>query len=239
MIKKILKKLLSKYLLKKVNFIKNSYFDGYAKKSYSQEGEDMVLQRIFENQSIGFYIDIGAHHPKRFSNTYLFYKNGWNGINIDAMPNSMKLFNKMRKKDINLEVPISDKKEILTYYMFNEPALNSFSKELTKQRDGLGQYKVMDTKDIKTFTLEEILDKNLPLNQEIDFISIDVEGFDLQVLKSNNWDKYKPKFVLIEILNSSLSNLASSEEYKFLSEVGYDVYAKTMNTVFFKKFDIS
>ncbi|MCW5198180.1 hypothetical protein VU06_00335 [Desulfobulbus sp. F3] len=77
----------------------------------------------------GFYIDIGAHHPKRFSNTFYFYRQGWHGINIDAMPRSMELFNKIRPRDINIEAAISDEKVELTYYMFDEPALNTLSKE--------------------------------------------------------------------------------------------------------------
>ena len=70
---------------------------------YSQNGEDLILNRFLENKKNGFYIDIGAHHPIRFSNTYLFYKKGWRGINIDAMPGSMDLFNKIRSRDINIE----------------------------------------------------------------------------------------------------------------------------------------
>ena len=82
----------------------------------------------------GFFVDVGAHHPQRFSNTYYFYLKGWSGINIDAMPGSMKIFDDLRSRDINLEIPISDKSEILTYYEFDEPALNSFSLSLSHER---------------------------------------------------------------------------------------------------------
>lgn len=88
------------------------HWDKFFEKSYSQEGEDLILKRFFSNKEKGFYIDIGAHHPKRFSNTYLFYSKGWNGINIDAMPGSMRLFNQIRKRDLNLEVPIAKKRKI-------------------------------------------------------------------------------------------------------------------------------
>lgn len=213
--------------------IKNNYFNGYATQSFSQEGEDMILRRLFENQQTGFYVDVGAHHPKRFSNTYYFYQKGWHGINIDAMPGSMKAFESIRPKDINIEKPVSDKKQILTYYAFNEPALNGFSKELSEQRDGVGNYFIKFTKDIETATLEEILDQNLPKNQQIDFMSIDVEGLDFMVLKSNDFDTYKPKVVLIEILESSLSDIENNEIAEFLKQYGYTIYAKAVNTVFF------
>ena len=86
------------------------YFD--YKKSYAQDGEDVALAAFYDTQKgyKGFYVDIGAHHPKRFSNTYFFYKKGWSGINIDAMPGSMHGFRLLRTRDINLEMGISREK---------------------------------------------------------------------------------------------------------------------------------
>lgn len=238
MLKQIAKTILPQNVIEKLNIIKKNYFDGYALKSYSQEGEDMILRRLFEKQKKGFYVDVGAHNPKRFSNTFFFYKNGWRGINIDAMPNSMCLFNKIRPRDINIEIPISDKKQKLNYYMFNEPALNTFSKEIADKRADKNDYKIISEKEMETSTLEEIFKKYLPYSQEIDFMSIDVEGLDLQVLKSNNWKQFRPKFVLVEILGSSIKDIANSKEYKYLSEFEYEIFAKTVNTVIFRRMDI-
>ena len=98
-------------------------------KSFSQEGEDMILNRIYEHKKDGFFVDIGAHHPMRFSNTYLFYNKGWRGINVDAAPGSMIDFKKHRPRDINLEIPVSDKSDELEYFMFNDGALNTLDKE--------------------------------------------------------------------------------------------------------------
>lgn len=235
MIKQIVKMVLPQKIIDGLTSIKNNYFDGYALKSYSQEGEDMILRRLFEKQKTGFYVDVGAHHPKRFSNTFFFYKKGWRGINIDAMPNSMRLFDKIRPRDINLEIPVSDKKQKLIYYMFNEPALNGFSTDLTEKRDGKDNYKVIAEKELETSTLKEIFEQYLPHSQEIDFLSIDVEGLDLQVLKSNDWGRFRPKFVLVEILGSSISKITDSEEYKFLSGFEYEIFAKTVNTILFQR----
>lgn len=232
--KSILKKILPKSGIKFIVNFKNNYLDGYALKSYSQEGEDMILRRIFERQSTGFYVDVGAHHPKRFSNTYYFYRKGWNGINIDAMPGSMIPFESMRSRDINIEKPISSKKQVLTYYAFNEPALNGFSKEISEARDGLNNYKIEFTKDIETSTLEEVLDENLPSNQVIDFLSIDVEGLDFDVIKSINIKKFRPRVILVEVLGSSLSDVQQDSIYKFLIDEDYALYAKAVNTLIFK-----
>ena len=216
-----------------INFKKN-YLDGYAIKSYSQEGEDMILRRMFESQTKGFYVDVGAHHPKRFSNTYFFYKKGWCGINVDAMPGSMKSFDKIRPRDVNIEKPISSRNQVLTYFAFNEPALNGFSKEISEDRDGLNNYRIEFTKDIETYTLEEILDNNLSPNEKIDFLSVDVEGLDFDVIKSINLKKYRPRVILVEILGTSLSDLQKDPIYTFLTNEDYVLYAKAVNTVVFK-----
>lgn len=214
--------------------IKNEYLDGYYFRSYSQEGEDMILRRIFDKEITGCYIDVGAYHPKKFSNTYFFYKKGWWGINIDPMPGSMNLFKKFRPKDMNLEVAISNKKENMIYYMFNEPALNGFSKELIGVKNGGRHYQLISEIIIKTSTLEEILDCYLPKGLQINFLSVDTEGFDLNVLKSNNWLKYRPEIVLVESIQSTLEEITTNVIYSYLKEIGYILYAKTANTFIFR-----
>lgn len=232
--KDIIRLLLPDKIIKLLVFIKKEYLDGYSLKSYSQEGEDMIIRRIFDKQTTGCYVDVGAYHPKRFSNTYFFYKKGWKGINIDAMPRSMKLFKKFRPKDINLEVAISEKTENLIYYMFNEPAFNGFSKELSEVKNSEGNYHLISERIIKTSTLKEVLDRYLPKRREIDFLSVDAEGFDLNVLKSNNWVKYRPKIVLVESIQSTLEEISNDEIYRYLKGIGYILYAKTANTLIFK-----
>lgn len=214
------------------------HIDTYFIKSYSQEGEDMILRRMFGNQKTGFYVDIGAHHPKRFSNTYYFYKKGWTGINIDAMPGSMALFNKSRPRDINIEKPISDKKEKLTYYSFNEPALNSFSKSYSDEMAQLPPYYVKETIELETSTLEDVLDSCMPQDTVIDFFSVDVENWDLKVLKSNSFKKYTPKAILVEVLENSFSDIEKNEISIYLKEFNYSVYAKAVNTVIFLRNDV-
>ena len=220
------------------NFIERLkiFFDYHASKSYSQEGEDMILRRLFEKKHSGFYVDVGAHHPARFSNTYYFYKRGWRGINIDAMPGSMKMFKLTRPRDINLEIPVSADSKSMLYYMFNEPALNGFDAGLSNSRNSQSnQYKVVKTLVLPAKRLDSILDEYLPSGQTIEFLTIDVEGLDFEVLRSNDWGKYKPEVVLIEVLGSTLADLASCEITKFLSAYGYTIYAKAVNTVIYKR----
>ena len=239
MIKKMIKTLLPSFIINFINNLLNRthaflMWDPCINYSYSQEGEDMVLKRIFDNQTNGFYIDIGAHHPKRFSNTYNFYLKGWKGINIDAMPRSMDLFDKIRPRDINLELGVGQKEEELDYHIFNEPALNSFSKKLSETRDkAQDSYFIKDVIKVEVKPLNKILDTHL-INNEIDFLNVDVEGLDLDVLKSNDWSKYRPKFVLVEILSSSLHNIDKDPIFQLMKEKKYIIFSKQVNTVFFK-----
>lgn len=222
----IIKRIIPPKILSVVFKLKTSLIDDYASKIYSQEGEDIILQRIFNRQNKGFFVDVGAHHPKRFSNTYKLYRKGWRGINIDAMPGGMELFNKMRPGDINLEIPISNKEETLTYYIFNEPALNGFSKNLSVERDGQGSYKILSSIDMKTSTLAKVLEEHLSPGTEIDVLSIDVEGMDYEVLLSNDWNKYIPKVVVIENSSVIVDELKNSPLHQFFCQMNYLLFSK-------------
>lgn len=228
----MLEKLIPKKYHRKVFELKQSILGRYATKSYSQEGEDLILNRIFGKKKGGFFLDIGAHHPLRFSNTYLFYKKGWTGINIDAMPGSMKAFASKRSKDINLEIAISKEPKMLTYYSFVEPAINGFDRQLSEQRikDGEALLKKIP---IQSKTLAEVLNQYLPKETTIDFMTIDVEGLDLEILESNDWSKYMPKVIVVECLGEDVLSVQTSPIYEYLTARNYTLWAKTANTCFF------
>ena len=213
-------------------------FFQYGKISYSQEGEDVVLNRLFEKKTSGFYVDIGAHHPHRFSNTYLFYLKGWTGINIDAMPGSMAPFKQSRPRDINLEIPILLERSKMIYYQFNEPALNGFSPELSMERNEKTKYRIINEINLEGFPLSEVLENHIPDKKiNIDFMSVDVEGLDLEVLKSNDWDRFRPNILLVELLGSSLDSIWDDPVYQFLSKKKYLVFSKCIKTVIFISFE--
>ena len=213
----------------------DKYLNPFYFKSYSQEGEDIILERIFNQKKEGFYVDVGAHHPKRFSNTYHFYKRGWRGINIEARPGSKKIFDRHRSRDINLEIAVSSEGKTLTYYMFNDPALNGFSEDIIKSSEGLRDYKLINKMELSTQTLRQILEKYLDENELIDFLNIDVEGLDYDVLISNDWNKFRPSIILVEESNFDIDNVNQSKIYKFLLIKGYNLIAKTFNTLFFSQ----
>ncbi len=201
--------------------------------SYAQEGEDLVLARILgANTSTGFYVDVGAHHPTRFSNTYYFYRRGWRGLNVDALPGTARLFQSMRSRDVTVECGVAGQAGVMTYFVFNEPALNTFSGE-EAARKNRHPYQIVNKLQISVLTLKEILDKHVPPGVTIDFMTIDVEGLDHEVVCSNDWSRYRPRLVLVELLNVGIDNIIGHPTTQFLWQQGYRPVAKTLNTVFF------
>lgn len=214
------------------------FFVGFSRKSYSQFGEDLILSSFFseENLKKGFYIDIGSYHPEQYSNTNIFYKKGWSGINIDARPGSMNVFNIKRRRDVNLEIGVSKNGGDLYFFIFEEGALNTFSEELANKYKSLG-YKMIEKRIVKTSKLGDILDTYLPKSQKIDFMSIDVEGVDVDVLESNNWDLYKPRYLLIEMHGVRFADMENSKFYLFLNSIGYELVSIAYITLIFKNSD--
>ncbi len=202
----------------------------FQNRSWSQEGEDILLARFFENEKDGFYIDVGAHHPFRFSNTYKFYKLGWRGINIEPMTNCELLFRKFRPRDKFVNCGVSSSSGFLNYYEYSETALNTFSFERYKFLSGNECWPIKESR-IEVKTLTEILDSFPELNSlDISFITIDVEGNDFEVLKGLNLKKYLPKFILIESNNRDYSKQVA----QYLEVYNYNHVAKLYNTEIYK-----
>lgn len=205
--------------------------------SFSHAGEDMLLRHIFSNKRNGFYIDIGSYDPVVHSNTYYFYQNGWNGINIDARPDSKKLFDLKRPKDINLEVAVSDKKELLDYYIFlpEQQSMNGFDSSFLKKMRSYQSYK--EKIKIEAYPLTNILESHLTKDTDIDFLSLDVEGMELKVLKSNNWMKFRPKVIMVESFEVFNQDIFTSDLSIFMGQQKYHIIAKTINELVFLRDD--
>lgn len=208
--------------------------------SFSQEGEDIALARYFGHRRNGFYVDIGSHHPFRFSNTYLLYRLGWRGICVDPLPGSARLFQRWRPRDVALELGVSSAPAHLTYYMFNDAALNTFDRDLAMQRDGTKNYRVIDRIEVRTEPLADILHRHMPNDaSEIQLLTVDAEGLDIDILESNDWSRYRPEVVVAEVLDPVLSAVATSRISELLSSVGYAAYAKTGKSVIFTNASLS
>tara|TARA_B100001778_G_scaffold293090_1_gene264035 strand:- start:89 stop:754 length:666 start_codon:yes stop_codon:yes gene_type:complete len=192
------------------------------KKTYSQFGEDLIVNKFFKN-FVGKYVDIGCYHPIKYNNTLLLYEKGWTGINIDLNQTSIDLFNVVRKNDLNILACLSDKEEEVVVYFDNKfSALNSI---YTKNLDKFG------IKDFKKIKVKTKIFSNL-VKDNFDFLNIDCEGNDYKILRSIDLKKYNPKLICIEI--SSKEDKKSILEY--LNTYTYElIEVKDLSYIFKKK----
>ena len=212
---------------KVANAIRRRLWTWPATPSFAQAGEDVVLRNLmrtrangFKDPQRGFYIDVGAYHPTHFSNTYLFYLRGWRGINIDAQPGSMAAFRRARPRDINLEVAIGGAGQELAYHVVpTGPAMNSFSPQFL-ENIGVDPNASQQMR-MKLEPLSSVLRTHLPPGQGVDFLTVDVEGLEMDVLSSLDWDAVRPFVVLVEELWEA--NGSPSRVVPFLTNLGYEV----------------
>ena len=201
-------------------------------------GEDLFIQNYFKNKPKGFYVDVGCYHPLDGNNTQLLYKNGWSGINFDINYYSIKLFNFLRKRDLNIHSGISRKKSKLTMYYRKEiNMLNTLDKKIAKIHFRNGYKK----KNIQVNTLNFFISKKFKKLNRIDFINIDVEGYELDALKSLNFSTYKPQLICIEIHNikkmydTNYKYLKSNDVYNYLIDKNYKVIWKNKYSFIFER----
>ena len=224
-----------------MNFLKYFYYMYYRpkiffpRKSYSMFGEDLVISKIFKNKKKGIYVDVGCYHPIEGSNTYLLFKKGWNGINIDLNKTSIDLFDKARSGDLNLNLAISNKSKKIKYYFRKKINMLNTINQKNKKNYFLKGFK---TSYIQSQTLNFIL-KKFKYSQKIDFLNLDIEGNEINALKSLNFKKYEPKVICVEIHKTSGRNRKSQIEnnplYKFLKKKGYKYFWNKDFSYIFKK----
>lgn len=189
--------------------------------SFSQNSEDLIIEKLFEKDYVGKYLEIGAYHPKRLSNTYRFYKKGWRGNIVEPNPAIKKTFNRYRPDDKFFGVGISNNNKILDYYQFLIPSLNTFLKSDAEKSKKEGHILIKISK-IKTKKIEEVL------MNKIDFLSIDTEGFDEMILKNWPWKRVKPKVICVEDGRKRIQ--------KIMKDQGYSLYRTTRyNSIFLLK----
>ena len=204
-------------------YLKNKYF--IKKKSYAMDGEDLAIDQYIEKKEKGFYVDIGAHHPIHRNNTQLLFNRGWEGINIDVNQFSIDLFNFLRPDDLNLLTAISDQEgEITFYYQKKFSQLNTTDKKIAHEHFN-GNF---NERLVKCQSIHNILINSKYKDAKIDFLNIDVEGAEMKVLRTLNFEIYDPKLICIEILGyrdlDSMEReirIKDDEIYRYLIEKNY------------------
>lgn len=204
-----------------------------ATRSYAQYGEDTLLRAVFARYPSsykGFYVDIGAHHPMRFSNTRLFYEQGWSGICVDPLPGLAKEFARWRSRDRFVQVGVAAEEGEMVYHMFDESAMNTCSERVATQC----VLPLVDRQHVKVMPCSRLLAQYLPPGRTIDILSVDVEGMDAEVLRSNDWSRYRPRVVVAEVMTSAaIIDVLATEIVRFMAEQRYVVFARVPSAVAF------
>jgi hypothetical protein len=206
-------------------------------KSYSQFNDDIFIKKFFQKKKAGTYVDIGCHHPFKLNNTYLLYKKGWEGLNIDLMKINIDLFNIWRPRDKNICSAVSNKNKISHVYIPNN---NILSTEISIQKSYANTIKrhhknpFIKKKNL-VLTFENII-KNYKINLEkFDFLKIDIEGEDYKVLKNINLKKYNPTLICIEDGIEKKEN--KNKITKYLKSIKYELIFRSPINLFYQKLD--
>lgn len=204
--------------------------------SYSQCGEDMIIRYIFDALHIPTptYLDIGAHHPTYLNNTFVFYQSGAQGVNIEPDPRLLSAFDKLRPRDTNINVGITEKKGVLDFYVMSVPTLNTFSAEDAHAATREGKTKIDEIIKVPVIPINDVLEDHFS-GKALDFVSLDVEGLDLQILRSFNFVRWRPKVLCVETITYSEQHKGKKipDIERILLDQNYFVYADThINTIF-------
>jgi FkbM family methyltransferase len=200
----------------------------FGDKTYAQHGDDIIIRAIFYSLGIATpsYLDVGAHHPERISNTKLFYDSGSRGINVEPNPTLYQAFLEQRPQDINLNVGVGIKSEFREFYMIDsESGRNSFLKEVA---EGFvidyPQFSITDIKELPIFTIDQILKHRLTP----DFLTIDIEGMDYEVLRNINYCLHPFKVICVELQPYSEEDIRT-----LMHNVGYSAIIKCGSNLIF------
>ena len=212
-----------------MKILKELYYNKYSKKSFSISSVDLILDRIFSNFKDGIYLDIGCNHPIKYNNTYLLFKKGWKGINVDLDSDSIKQFNLMRRNDHNVNELITskDNEEKDLYFYHRRSAINTISKDLAEKR----QTKPINIKKLKGLSINTIIEESPFKNKKINLLSIDIENYEYEALKEFNFNKYNIDVIVsevtdldsstLELYNNSLETVTGSKIYDLLTRNNY------------------
>ncbi|MBB5497093.1 FkbM family methyltransferase [Paraburkholderia sp. MM5384-R2] len=199
---------------------------------YSQFGEDAVLREIISPRcNKGVYVDVGAYHPVKFSNTHALYKRGWRGINIDMDPVKIETFSLARSGDVNVCAAVSNEKQLKEVYNFSNYGLTSTIDPIVAAAE---VQKPISVRTVETTTLNDVLEHTPYAGQEIDLLSIDVEGHDYEVLRSIDISRYKPKIIIVESTLTSIRDVIDSAIFRYLEERNYRLVSWTYLSLIFR-----
>jgi FkbM family methyltransferase len=192
---------------------------------FSQFGECCILTNVFFNGVRGgTYVDVGCHDPFRYSNTYLLWKVlGWTGINIDADARSIEKFRQHRPHDVNLHCGVGSEAGELEFLMFSDGAVNTFDPEFAAHM--APRFGAPAKVKVPVRRINDILDEHLSAGRKIDYLNVDCEGMDHEIIASFDFDKHRPRIISVELGHIDVLDIATSPTVPFLYSKGYRLHS--------------
>lgn len=211
----------------------------YYRKSWSQCGEDLILRYLFDLLGVARprYLDIGAHHPWYLNNTWLFYRQGAHGVNIEPDPALHARLRRTRKRDVNLNIGIGPSAGEMNFYVMSNRTLNTFSDVEARNYVERHGARIIETRRIRVETFARVVEAGF--DRTPDLVSLDVEGLDLDVLRSIDFSRHRPAVFCVETLSYAASDdrgVKNDEIHAVMLANDYQLYADTyINSIYVSK----
>jgi FkbM family methyltransferase len=208
---------------------------------YSQYGEDILAHHILaaldiRNGYAGGYVDVGCGHPVEYNNTYLFYLDGWRGLHVDPDPTFELFYRQARSEDTFLHAAIGTENRPIRYYRFSPYYYSTCDEERAELLMRDPSVCFVGEEEVRSRRLADVLDEYVGTHHDfsLDLMTVDVEGFEIEVLQSNDWDRFRPKVLILEILGlQAADGLLRTSAYRFVREIGFSLKAMTQNSFVF------
>lgn len=213
--------------------------DDELKVTYSQLGEDCVLFELLINRLKilkGYYVDLGCFHPRKYSNTFVLTLLGWKGLNVDASHFSIEQFNLERPNDTNIWSGVigpNTDNQLVDYYKFNPPAASTLSKTQAEIWQNQFHWRLLEVCKVNAQGVNQLIHNHKPPGQSIDYLNIDIEGLDQEIILNLDFTRYKPRVISVEIHFTDITKISDNPVFKRLSTEGYKIFSIILMTYIF------
>lgn len=191
--------------------------------TYSQFGEDITAQNLLRNVQSGFYVDVGAHHPLRHSNTAALHILGWQGVTVEPVRAQHEAFTRMRPHATNLRAAIHNDHDSVTIYKFRKGLANTIiperGRELAETHDAQGE------ETVPALSLNDLFERHVPADTHVNYLTVDIEGYDVPAILAFDLDRHRPDVICVEIYRPDMLALGQDPVVRHLTDHGYQLYA--------------
>lgn len=202
--------------------------------SFSQHGEDTFILEFYGRRRQGTYLDVGASHPFKISNTYLLYRMGWRGVTVEPIPRLWRKHRLWRAEDVQLNCGVGATSGALTFFELTPGVESTFNQDLAETRIKTGHARLVRRYNVQVVTLNDICEQYFS-DRDLDLLSVDTEGCDLQVLRGMEWSSFRPSLVVVETANvlaassaNELRDFLQAQSYQFIRACGCNSFFRPL-----------